>query len=376
MAMLTCLQPMVRHSEFSVHKKIRLGFLLSLIFFVVNLLNSCKQKEEISIVWEENRAKAFVIPKSVFHSGDIDRLQVRLQKHVEPVLGQFEKEEDAIVFKPVVPFTAGLIYEIFYRKEIIGTVSIPLPANAKQTGLVNLFPTADTVPENLLKIYLEFSAAMREGEALQYVHLLDENKDTLHDVFLDLQPELWNKEGTALTLWLDPGRIKRDLIPNRKMGNPLQKGNRYTLVVSPEWKDVQGLSLPNKVEKNFFVEGRDSDVPALASWNIQTPKTGTNQPLQINFGEPLDYFLLGETISIINDKNEMIPGKTKIIDRERKIAFTPQQPWKQGKYRIQVKAILEDLAGNNLNRPFDRDTKTQKQVFDKDVFEREFVVSD
>ena len=160
------------------------------------------------------------------------------------------------------------------------------------------------------------------------------------------------------------------------MGNPLQKGNRYTLVVSPEWKDVQGLSLPNKVEKNFFVEGRDSDVPALASWNIQTPKTGTNQPLQINFGEPLDYFLLGETISIINDKNEMIPGKTKIIDRERKIAFTPQQPWKQGKYRIQVKAILEDLAGNNLNRPFDRDTKTQKRFFDKDVFEREFVVSD
>ena len=376
MVMLICLQPMERHSKFSVRKKIRLGLWLSLIFFVLTLLNSCKQREEISIVWEENRAKAFVIPKSVFYSGDIDQLQVRLQKQVEPVLGQFDEEDDAIVFKPVVPLTAGLTYEIFYQKEMIGSVFVPLPVSAKQTVLASLFPTADTLPENLLKIYLQFSTPMREGEALQYVHLLDENKDTLHDIFLDLPTELWNRERTALTLWLDPGRIKRDLIPNRKMGNPLKKGNRYTLVVSPEWKDVQGLSLRKKFEKNFFVEGRDSRVPELDSWTIQTPKAGTKQPLQINFGESLDYFLLGETISIINDKNEIIPGEIKITDTERRLAFNPQQFWKQGNYRIQVKAILEDLAGNNLNRPFDRDTKTQKQLLDKDVFEREFVISD
>jgi len=376
MVMLICLQPMERHSKFSVRKKIRLGFWLSLIFFVLTFLNSCKQKEEVSIVWEQNRAKAFVIPKSIFYSGDIDQLQVRLQQQVQPVLGQFDEEDDAIVFKPVVPFTPGLIYEIFYQKKIVGSVSIPIPANAKQTVLVNLFPTADTVPENLLKIYLQFSAPMREGEALQYVHLLNENKDTLQDIFLDLPTELWNKERTELTLWLDPGRIKRDLIPNRKMGNPLKKGNWYTLVVSPGWKDVQGFSLTKTIEKNFFVEERDSNVPELTSWNIQTPKAGTNQPLQISFGEPLDYFLLGETISILNHKNEIIPGEIQITDRERRIAFTPQQFWKQGNYRIQVKAILEDLAGNNLNRLFDRDTKTQKQVFDKDVFEREFVIID
>ena len=40
--------------------------------------------------------------------------------------------------------------------------------------------------------------------------------------FLDLQPELWNAEGTVLTLWLDPGRIKRDLIPNKELGIPLK----------------------------------------------------------------------------------------------------------------------------------------------------------
>lgn len=376
MATLTYLQPVERLYNFSFSNKIRLGFALSLIFFVLPLLNSCKGKEEISVVWEENRAKALMIPKSIFITGNIDQLQVRLQKQAEPVLGEFEKEDDDIVFKPVVPFTAGLVYEVFFQKEMLGSVSIPLPVNANKTALTNIYPTADTVPENLLKVYLQFSAPMREGEALQYVHLLNENKDTLRDIFLDLQPELWNKERTALTLWLDPGRIKRDLIPNRKMGNPLKKGKWYTLTVSPEWKDVQGLPLEKKIDKRFFVSQRDSHSPELLAWNIQTPKTATNQPLEINFFAPLDYFLLGETISIINDKNEIIPGVIKITDEERKIAFTPQQAWRQGSYRIQVKAILEDLAGNNLNRPFDRDTKIQKQVFDKDVFEREFDIKD
>jgi hypothetical protein len=374
MAMLTCSQPMQRHSKFPLYNKVRLGFALSLIFFVLTLLNSCKSKEEISIVWQDNRAKAIVIPKSIFDGGNVDQLQVRLQKHTDPVLGEFENEDGAIVFKPVVPFTAGLIYEVFSQTEMIGSVSIPLPAYTKKTALIQIYPTTDTVPENLLKIYLQFSAPMREGEALQYIHLLDENKDTLHDVFLDLQPELWNKERTALTLWLDPGRIKRDLIPNRKMGNPLRKGNWYTLAVSSEWKDVQGLPLQNTTNKRFFVRERDSRSPELTSWNIQIPKAGTNQSLQLSFGESLDYFLLGETISIANEKSEEIPGEIKISDKERTIVFIPLQPWKEGSYRIKVKAILEDLAGNNLNRPFDRDIKTQKQVLDKDIFEREFVI--
>jgi len=366
---------MERRFKFFAYHKIRLGFLLSLIFFTVTLLSSCKEKKEISIVWEGGRAKAIVIPKSMFNTSDADQLQVRLQNSVDPVLGEFEKKEDAIVFKPAVPFTTGFVYEVFSQKRMIDSVSIPSPTNTKKTALTHIYPTVDTVPENLLKIYLEFSAPMREGEALQHIHLLDEHRDTLRDVFLDLQPELWNKERTALTVWLDPGRIKRDLIPNRKLGNPLKKGSWYTLVVSTDWKDVRGFSLEKKTEKKFFVGERDSRSPELSAWQLQIPKAATTHPLKIGFGEPLDYFLLGETIYIVNEKNETVAAEIKISDEERTITFTPQQSWKKGVYHIQVKAILEDLAGNNLDRPFDRDTKIQKQVFDKDVFDREFVIN-
>ena len=55
---------------------------------------------------------------------------------------------------------------------------------------------------------------MEEGRSTRYVVLVKEGVDTLKGTFLDLQPELWNDDATELTLWLDPGRIKLDLIPN------------------------------------------------------------------------------------------------------------------------------------------------------------------
>jgi hypothetical protein len=57
------------------------------------------------------------------------------------------------------------------------------------------------------------------------------------------QPNLWNKEATALTHWLDPGRIKRDLQPNQRLGNPLVFGEHCTLVVDRRWKNVAAISM-------------------------------------------------------------------------------------------------------------------------------------
>ena len=61
-----------------------------------------------------------------------------------------------------------------------------------------------------------FSQPMQEGVSAEHICLVKGEKDTLKNVFLDLQPELWNHDRTMLTLWLDPGRIKRDLQPNRQ----------------------------------------------------------------------------------------------------------------------------------------------------------------
>ena len=357
---------------------IRLGNVLSLIFFVITFILACKWKHssEITIVWNNKQATAIAIPRPLLNAEPADpiftHVRLRLKNKVTLMLGSSEVSDDQVIFKPLIPLTPGQTYEVLFRTKLIGEIKIPAPDVANAPSLTAMYPTADTLPENLLKIYLKFSAPMREGEALEHIYLLGENNDTLRDIFLDLQPELWNPERTVLTLWLDPGRIKRDLVPNQQMGKPLQAGRVYTLVISNDWKDVQGLALKQSYRKRFHVAARDSISPNPKQWQITVPKS-KNEALKISFTEALDNYLLQETIAIVNDAGKVIEGRTEIMKNENGISFYPQQSWAPGKYRIRVQSHLEDLAGNNLNRLFDRDVRVQG-VGDKKIFEREFMV--
>ena len=196
---------------------------------------------------------------------------------------------------------------------------------------------------------------MREGQSHQYVSLLKNGTDTLPGVFLDLQPELWNADRTLLTLWLDPGRIKRDLQPNKRLGAPLRTGTRYQLVVSSAWPDAQGAVLGTLASKTFVAVRRDSLSPDVAKWSIHPPQSGSLEPVAIDFGEALDYSLLTETLHVKNPLGAVVPGSWQVEDNEKRVRFKPEKPWQSGGYELRVEGRLEDLAGNNLNRPFDRD---------------------
>jgi hypothetical protein len=199
---------------------------------------------------------------------------------------------------------------------------------------------------------------MQEGHALEYVSLV-EGDDTLRGVFLDLKPELWNLDGTLLTLWLDPGRIKRHLQPNQKFGAPLQKGKSYKLVVSKAWKGRNGKPLENNFEKHFVTTLRDSLSPDLEKWKLDLPTPGSRQPLRVDFHEALDYWLLQETIEIRDQHGNLFAGNFKMEGDYSFFTFEPDAPWKRETYTLECESRLEDLAGNNLNRPFDRDITLQ-----------------
>lgn len=362
---------------YNSHKiSIRLCKLYSLIFFALIFFFSCRSKtSDITLVWENDRAVAISVPKNLLeNTASANELHVRVEKSNLAMLGDITPEDDNILFRPVVPLTRGLVYEIFFRNTLIGKIKVPSANAAYAPVVVKVYPTADTLPENLLKMYIQFSRPMREGESQKFISMLDENNDTLAGIFLDLQPELWNKERTVLTVWLDPGRIKRDLIPNQQLGNPLQKGKQYTLKISGDWKDVQGLPLQQPYSKPFTVGIRDDHSPDPAKWKLHIPAAQTDQPVAIHFGEPLDHFLLMETIRIVDEKNDSIPGSIKIMHNENGIEFIATHKWKAGKYRLQTQSILEDLAGNNLNKLFDRDITVKKLNADKNLIERSFEV--
>jgi hypothetical protein len=100
-----------------------------------------------------------------------------------------------------------------------------------------------------------------------------------------------------LTLWLDPGRIKRDLQPNKTLGPPLKRGEHCSLLIKNDWRDAEGVSLGQAFHKDFEVGVRDSISPDPAEWVIDAPESGTVQTLQVNFPERW-IMLLGNTIYI------------------------------------------------------------------------------
>jgi len=288
-------------------------------------------------------------------------------------LGEFSTIDGKINFIPVVPFTRGMHYHIIAEEKIIAEFTVPADTESKNPNLT-IFPSQDTLPENILKMYLVFTEPMVEGQSLLHIHLLNNNGDTLSGTFLDLQPELWNEKSTTLTLWLDPGRIKRDLIPNKILGNPLTKGETLMLHVSENWKSKTGLKLNRHYSKTFFVDSRDEQIPSINLWTLSIPTSTTTSPLVINFSEPLDFSLTLNTLQLLDENEKVVLGKIELTDEEKGIVFLPLNPWKKGNYKIKVESRLEDLAGNNLSRPFDKDLKKKAAVEEKDFYERAFVV--
>ncbi|MBN3582036.1 hypothetical protein JYB64_06525 [Algoriphagus aestuarii] len=349
--------------------KIRLYSLHSLIFFVLVFLHSCSQNQEdqLNIVWENEKAVGLQIPKDI----SIDNLEIRLVQDEErtSMLGRFEETNNGMIFKPLIPFTRGLSYELVSGDKQLGQILIPFPdMGDAYPELIAAYPSQDTVPENLLKVYLTFSQPMKEGVALNYLTLLNSNRDTVPGVFLNLQPELWNESRTQLTVWLDPGRIKRDLIPNLEMGAPLKNNQRYELLVSDGWKAQNGLELGARVSKSFIVIQRDSISPNPDQWLITTPKTNSRDQLKVDFLEALDYSLLQEVFTIKNEDGKNIPGVWELGFEEKAIAFSPDENWKTGNYTILIEIRLEDLAGNNINRLFEVDLEQPNQTKTNDGF--------
>jgi hypothetical protein len=346
-------------------------------FFIATGCSLPERGKSVTIGWENNKATSLIIPNSLVSGISPETLSTDILVSLgdstsQPILGEFTQKENAVVFRPLVPFTRGLHYHVAYQMQLIGDFDIPIDENVKAPQL-KIFPSTDTVPENLLKVYFEFTEPMVEGQSLNHVHLVDKKGDTLANTFLDLQPELWNPEGTILTLWLDPGRVKRDLIPNKMLGNPIVKDRQYTLYVSPDWKGKSGVAMEKSIIKKFWVTGRDEKMPAIEDWTLSTPLSDTKEDLVIRFPEPLDFSLIQSAIHLINS-NETVVGTFIPLDDERGVKFTRTDSWSAGNYTLQIDHWLEDLAGNNLTRPFDKDLKKEPVALEQRKFEIKFTI--
>lgn len=345
------------------HYRVRL-FCCSLIFSF--WLIACRDNSdgEIILGWEKDWVKTIMIPEELVDRKAPDELNGHLrislaQDGAPSIIGEMRQVDDYVVFTPAIPFTRGLKYWVSYEGRRLKEIVIPAAPGKAAPTVTAIYPMEDSLPENLLKIYIGFSQQMQEGVSARHIYLVKNGTDTLKNVFLDLQPELWNQDRTMLTLWLNPGRIKRDLIPNREEGPPLIAGERYEILIKPGWHDAFGDSLRVDFKKEFVTVARDTTSPDFSKWKVTIPVAGSTDPLIVHFAEPLDYLVAKNALFIANDAKHELPGNIELTDSERTWRFTPFAPWKKGQYELRIEPRVEDLAGNNMERLFDVDLEKQ-----------------
>ena len=333
------------------------------------LLSTTLIAQTFSIITEENHALKGCVQLVNPPVGDTiiyqnKDLQVFLfpenpDKPKPAILGSWKRTDNKLYFCPLIPFSKNLTYQARFPEVPYFTFKPIPPKNYPPTTITEVFPTVDTLPENNLKLYLYFSAPMSDGNAYQHIQFKDSKGDKLATPFLELTPLLWNEDRTRLTLWFDPGRVKRDLLRNQKLGAPLMAGKNYTLHISKNWKDVNGYSLANDFVKKIVIQQADRIAPNRDNWHATLPRTNTKTPIIVHFGEALDHALAQKSLTLYNKKGKKVEGKAALTNNDKAWIFTPLRNWQSNLYRIQISAKLEDLAGNNFNRLFDTDLEKQ-----------------
>ncbi|MEM6844891.1 MAG: hypothetical protein AAF632_21940 [Bacteroidota bacterium] len=228
----------------------------------------------------------------------------------------------------------------------------PSAKEIQNLAITKIYPTSDTLPENLLRLYIHFSKPMRTTGNLEKIKLLDENGQEVVGAFFNNVYELWDKEQKQLTLIFDPGRVKTGLIAHEEKGRSLQMGKNYQLVIG-RLEDVEGNRLKETYTKSFYVSKEDRLSPNIAQWEIKTPKANSQSPLVVRFPKMLDHLSLRQRLQLTNKNNKPIEGQVEIASQETEWNFTLPEKWSAGDYILHVHGRLEDPCGNNLNGLFD-----------------------
>lgn len=280
---------------------------------------------------------------------------------VPPLAGTYAIENGTLVFRATYPIAAGVRYRAVFRAPGAALIEKffdgPARAVTPSARVERIYPSADVLPSNQLRLYIYFSAPMSRGEAEQRIHVLDANGTPLVGVFLPGQ-ELWDPNNRRLTMTFDPGRIKRDLASNRTMGPPIAEGRRYTLLIDREWRDANGVPLVAPFRKAFRGGPAVRQPPDPKTWQLVVPPAGSREALVVGFGRPMNYTLLQRTLKVSSSRGD-VAGMIVVAREESEWRFTPESPWTPGAHRLIIDTSLEDLAGNKIGQPFDID------VFDR-----------
>lgn len=210
-------------------------------------------------------------------------------------------------------------------------------ARPPEPRVLQVQPSSDYAPTNLLRLSIEFSAPI-EGPVLPRIALELTNGVPLQEAFL--QQELWSPDGKTLTLLLHPGRVKTGLIARERLGPILRAGD-----------DVI-LTLDSRPIKQWHIGPVDANGPAPSAWRLSTVHAGVRDALLVTLDGPIDG-QEADYIAVVDATDIAVDGHATLIRGEGMWRFDPDKPWHAGRYRLAIRGTLEDPAGNRVGGHFE-----------------------
>lgn len=269
-----------------------------------------------------------------------------------PIAGRYQLDNQTISFTPTFDFVAGQDYVI---RVVEGEHSSKLTAfkltpktPVTAPTVTAVYPSGESLPENVLRFYIHFSTPMQPHVAFDHIKLVDAAGNIDDAAFMRFKQELWNADRTRLTLLMDPGRIKRGVATNERLGAALHAGQDYKLVIDGGWQTANGGQSLVRFEKSFHVTAALRTLPNIDNWQITAPKIGSEQALKIAFDRPFDYELLRSKIHVLTPNGEIIQGNITTEDNESTWLFHPETTWQNEQITVVIDATLEDVAANNF----------------------------
>jgi hypothetical protein len=275
-----------------------------------------------------------------------------------PLAGSYAFTDAGVRFEPQFPLVPGREYVAILSadptaKPALTTLSLPKPPPGPRVSVAGVYPSANRLPENTLRFYVQFSGPVARGDVYRHITLVRDDGTEVKEPFLELPEELWSADGDRLTLLFHPGRVKQGLVPREDDGPVLEAGRSYSLVVSDKWEDTEGRPLLVGAKKTFTVGPPDDQPLDAAAWALAPPRAGGDSPLIVRFPKPLDRAMLDRVVWVVDAVGTRVEGTVTVGGGERVLTFAPKKPWGKGEYRLVADARLEDPCGNRVGEPFE-----------------------
>jgi len=314
--------------------------------------------------------------------------RVRVAEADAAISGRYTISDRRVDFTPAFPFDRGRRYTLEFQTARLQRPGAPpvlsqtltLAASeaaatpATPTRVLSVDPTADVWPANILRVYIHFSNPMSSETAAGNITLREAGGGEVEAAFVPVEADYFNQDHTRYTLFFDPGRVKRGILPNRQLGRALVPGRRYVLEVSASWHDAQARPLAEGFHREFEAGPAIEKPLRVEDWQVSEVMAGARDPVAVTFPWPIDRALAARALSIAGPDGRVVEGHAQVETGDRRWTFVPASAWAAGTYQLRTEPVLEDVSGNQVNKAFEMKPGTATAASGSDLHVRTFVV--